>query len=397
MLNFISNALKFTESGQIVLRISPEAFSPDTIRISVSDTGLGISEEGQEKLFTAFSQVSSSTSRQYGGTGLGLSICKQLAHIMGGQIGVDSEEGKGSTFWVSIKLPASSAVLGDDKVDELSLEGYRLLIVEDNYTFAELLYNQARTWGMNCQIAANGKEALSLLEQNYQVGEKFDLISLDLAMPVMDGIETGKKIFEDKRFNHIPMLLLTSATNFPSKAVLESSGIQRVIEKPTLPADIERTYKELLTKDTSEPKSMSLSPSIDEKGLPELTVLVAEDNRVNQLVIQGLLKRLKQTFVIVEDGEEALNAIKNDPEKYDLILMDYNMPKMNGVIATKEIRKWESQQGLAAHKIVALTAHAVQEFIDECMSAGMDDYLTKPIDLEKVESLINRMFVIEKL
>ena len=396
MLNFISNALKFTDSGEIVLRLSPVAFSEDTIKISVSDTGLGISEQGQQKLFTAFSQVSSSVSRQYGGTGLGLSICKQLATLMGGQIGVESEKGKGSTFWVTLKLPPSSVVLGDDKVDELSLKGYRLLIVEDNYTFAELLYNQACTWGMNCQVATNGKEALALLRQNNQAGAQFDLISLDLAMPVMDGIETSKQIYADDRFKHIPMLLLTSATNFPSKSVLEATGIQRVMEKPTLPADIERAYKELIFKDINEPKSISLTPSIDEHRLPELTILVAEDNKVNQLVIKGLLKRLKQSFVIVEDGEEAVNAIKNDPEKYDLILMDYNMPNMNGVNATKAIREWEAQEQVAAHKIVALTAHAVQEFIDECMSAGMNDYLSKPIDLEKVESLINRMFVLDK-
>lgn len=394
MLNFISNAIKFTNEGEIVLRLYRVENQVDTIRISVTDSGEGISESGKEKLFHAFTQANKSTSRRHGGTGLGLSICKQLAHLMGGNIGVDSEVGKGSTFWVEVNLPGSLEMLSNDNIDDTCLKGCQLLIVEDNYTFAELLFNQAKTWGMHCQIAANGEEALTLLEQNHRVGKHFDLISLDLAMPKMDGIETSKWIHGDERFKGIPMLLLTSATNFPSKSVLAKSGIHRVIEKPTLPADIQRTYKELLNKEEAEPHSLSLSPSLESMPLPNLKVLVAEDNKVNQMVIQGILKRLKQDVVTVEDGEQALQAVKAEPEKYDLVLMDYNMPVMDGVQSTIEIRKWENQNGRKPLKIVALTAHAVQHYIDECMSAGMDGYLAKPIDLKKLEGLIQEMFVV---
>lgn len=396
MLNFISNAVKFTEKGQIVLRVYPVEKNSDVIKISVIDSGEGISDKGKSKLFNAFSQANSSTSRKHGGTGLGLSICKELAHLMNGSIGLDSEAGKGSTFWVKVPLSASSDLLPNDNIDDVSLEGFNLLIVEDNYTFAELLYNQASTWGMNCQVANNGEEALSLLRQNHQVGMTFDLISLDLAMPIMDGIETSKHIYEDERFKNIPMLLLTSATNFPSRSVLAETGIQRVIEKPTLPADIQRTYKELLNKDQQDAHSLVLSPSSDNVAIPELTVLVAEDNKVNQLVIQGILKRLKQKVMTVENGEQALNVLTQAPEKIDLVLMDYDMPIMNGIEATKAFREYESQHGLAPIKIVALTAHAVQKYIDECNEAGMDGYLSKPINLKQLEALIIEMFQPEK-
>ncbi|GAA6135555.1 hypothetical protein NBRC116188_23450 [Oceaniserpentilla sp. 4NH20-0058] len=391
MLNFISNAIKFTDEGQVVLRVYRETEN-DRIKISVVDSGEGISKSGQEKLFNAFSQASTSTSRKHGGTGLGLSICKQLTLMMGGEIGLDSEVGKGSTFWISVNLPVSTDFIQEDKIEDVSLEGYNLLIVEDNYTFAELLFNQASLWGMKCQVATNGKEALALLRQNYQVGIQFDLISLDLIMPKMDGIETSKHIFADERFRDIPMLLLTSATNFPSKTALASSGIMRVIEKPTLPADIKRTYKELLIK--QEVNSVpALSPSEDEISLPSLSILVAEDNKVNQLVMKGILKRLKQSAVIVDDGELALRAVKESPDQFDLILMDYDMPNMNGITSTVEIRKWEKAESQTPCKIVALTAHAVQSYIDECMEAGMDEYLSKPIDVKKLEALLRSMFL----
>ncbi len=389
MLNFISNAIKFTDTGQIVLRITSVDEEPDKIRIAVVDSGVGISRENQEKLFEVFSQASASTARKHGGTGLGLSISKQLAHLMGGHIGVESRPQKGSTFWITACLPKTEFEQSNKytKHEDFDLSGYKVLIVEDNYTFSELLQTQARAWGMNCRVAKNGEKALEILRQEYDHQVEFDLISLDLVMPIMDGLETSRFIQADERFQNIPRLLLTSATNFPSQHALTIAGIKRVIEKPTLPADLKLIYKELLSKDVSAEGTITVSPQMESVELPCLSILVAEDNSVNQMVINGILKRLKQDIKIVENGQEALEAIKNK-ENYDLILMDCDMPVMDGKTATAEIRAWEETNNQAPIRIVALTAHAVQSQIDECFASGMDDYLSKPIDISKLEGLL---------
>lgn len=387
MLNFISNAIKFTHQGQIILSAVPLPDQEDMIKISVTDTGEGISEENQQKLFTAFTQANESTARKHGGTGLGLSICKQLAHLMGGEIGVDSQVGKGSTFWVTVKLPRSEAASTVTRYNDISLSEFHVLVVEDNYTFAELLKSQATTWGMQCTVARNGIEAIKILDEAFQQGTQFDLISLDLFMPQMDGLETSRKIQQDHRFADIPRLLLTSATNFPSQQSLEAAGILRVMEKPTLPGDLKTIYKELLAPQKTVVEE--IIPAVnDKKQLPSLSILVAEDNAVNQMVIKGVLERLKQNTTIVADGAKALEAVENNHADYDLILMDCDMPIMDGKTATRKIREWEKENAQSPIMITALTAHVVQSQIDECFNAGMNQYLSKPIDVEKLEELI---------
>ncbi len=389
ILNFIGNAIKFTTEGQIVLSINPVSGQKDIFKIAVSDSGIGINQEEQEELFEAFTQASKSTAREHGGTGLGLSICKQLALLMGGTIGVDSESGKGSTFWIKINLPKSETVTKTIKdFNDISLKGFNVLIVEDNYTYAELLQTQTTTWGMNCSVAKNGHEALSLLKEKYNQGIHFDLISLDLVMPKIDGLETSRQIQADERFRDIPRLLLTSATNFPAQHAIESAGIKRVIEKPTIPADLQQAYKELLAKETEKADDTVIDTHVESLTLPRLSILVAEDNSVNQIVIKGILKRLNQTVVIVDNGKKAVDSVQKGDIKYDLILMDCDMPVMNGKTATQQIRKWEHTNNRAPIVIAALSAHAVQNQIDECFAAGMDKYLTKPIDIAKLEELI---------
>ncbi len=388
MLNFISNAIKFTEEGQIILSITPVKDNADMIKISVSDSGEGISETNQSKLFEAFTQANESTSRKHGGTGLGLSICKQLAYLMDGDIGVESTLGQGSTFWITAKLPKSKSSNTTVNIEDISLKGFNLLIVEDNYTFAELLQTQAKTWGMKCTVARNGHEALEQLNEKHKEGIFFDLISLDLFMPIMDGLETSKKIQADDRFSRIPRLLLTSATNFPAQHAMSVAGIKRVMEKPTLPSELQEIYKELLAKEETKSSGSIEIPQPKKVSLPRLSILVAEDNAVNQIVVKGILTRLGQSIVIVDDGKKAVEAIKKEDVQYDLILMDYDMPVMNGKTATLEIRRWEKENNRPAINITALTAHVVQSQIDECFAAGMNQYITKPIDIERIEELI---------
>lgn len=387
MLNFVSNALKFTDAGQIVLSIRPVAEQPEMIKIAVSDSGEGISESEQRKLFDAFSQANSTTSRKHGGTGLGLSICKQLAVLMDGEIGLESNVGEGSTFWFTVHLPKSQEPGAHVNIHDVQLSGYRLLIVEDNYTFANLLQTQAAAWGMQAQIARNGSEALEVLRASHDQGLSFDLISLDLVMPKMDGLEASRNIQLDYRFNKIPRLLLTSATNFPSQHHLQTAGIRKVVEKPTLPAELLNIYKALLA--NTQLQEQNPAPEEPEHAaIAPLKILVVEDNAVNQIVIEGILKRLNQQPRIVEDGEDAVALLTQEGAAYDLILMDCEMKRMNGVTATRHLRQWESDNGLVATPIVALTAHAVQSQIDACHEAGMNAYLTKPLEIAKLERLL---------
>ncbi len=392
ILNFLSNAIKFTESGQIVLKIGYRDKDTSRFEISVTDTGQGIPDEEQKHLFEAFSQANSSTARKHGGTGLGLSICKQLALLMNGNIGVNSIEGKGSTFWITATLPTSENQVNSTNLNDVDLQGLRLLIVEDNYTFADLLQAQATTWGMETMIARNGAEAINILHSCYESGVSFDLISLDLFMPVLDGMETSKNIQKDNRFKYIPRLLLTSATHIPSKENLLDAGVNKAMEKPTLPADLLQAYKELLATQSLDSKIPTETHQSDErnKSLSKMKVLVVEDNAVNQLVIRGILDRLGIKPTIVNDGEDAIDLIIEKNTHYDLVLMDCEMERMDGITATKNIRLWEEKtKSIDPLAIVALTAHAVQSQMQSCHDAGMNAYLTKPIEVDKLENLLN--------
>ncbi|MEX1034235.1 MAG: response regulator, partial [Cellvibrionaceae bacterium] len=385
MLNFIGNAIKFTESGQIVLSVTLADKERGMVKIAVTDSGEGIAASEQGRLFEAFSQASQKTSREHGGTGLGLSICKQLAVLMDGEIGLESEPGNGSTFWITAHLPASEESKQSGNVEDVSLAGLHLLIVEDNDTFASLLQAQAALWGMQTTTARNGEQALATLRRCYERGIIFDLISLDLIMPKMDGLETSRLIQLDERFNKIPRVLLTSATNFPPKHHLQAAGIDKVAEKPTLPADLRKIYKELFA------KNQTVDPPIEDAAqveLPPLSILVVEDNAVNQMVIKGILKRLNQSPDIVDDGEDAVEKVTQHGARYDLILMDCEMKRMDGITATRQLRQWEAEQGLPPTPVVALTAHAVRAQMDASYAAGMNDYLTKPIEVAKLEKLL---------
>lgn len=387
MLNFISNAVKFTEQGQIVLRVDFVPNKPDMLKISVSDTGEGIDKDEQSRLFDTFAQANSATNRKHGGTGLGLSICKQLATIMGGEVGVESSAGKGATFWFTAVLPAS-AVETNDRVDEVSLKGLRILIVEDNYTFADLMRAQAKIWGMEPIVANNGRQALEKLKELDGNGLKVDLISLDLFMPIMDGLEFSQRLQQDFRFKNIPRLLLTSATNFPPRHQLAAAGIKKVAEKPTLPEDLLKIYKQLLAPDISAVSKPEELAKKDKEQIEPIKILVVEDNPVNQTVIQGILKRLNQNPEIVCDGEDAVELITVAGKAFDLVMMDCEMSRLDGLTATRMIRDWEKQQNIIPTTIVALTAHAVQEQKHACHEAGMNAYLTKPIEIDKLKNLL---------
>jgi len=392
MLNFISNSLKFTDSGHIVLKIEPAKNEYAQTKISITDTGPGISEEKQCKLFKAFSQTDSSIARNHGGTGLGLVISKQIATLMNGTIGVSSETGKGSTFWVCVSLEPHVGEFQTKEIHSSNIVNRRILIADDNFTFAELLKTNAETWKMIPTVVHQGQEVLIALEESYNSNQPFDIISLDLFMPLMNGIEASKMIERDARFNRIPRILLTSADDLPSREELHQAGIYQALVKPTLAAELHDTFCLAMgVAVESQPESTNITTDQTDISINNLNILVAEDNKVNQMVITGLLKKINQNAIIVNDGKEALDKLSEADHDIDLVLMDCDMPVLDGYHATKEIRKMEKKTNRPEISIIALTAHVMEEQKEACFKAGMNDYLSKPIDITSLINAINKL------
>lgn len=386
LINLLGNAFKFTSEGQICLRVYPEQSDDENqlIRFEVTDTGIGISEQAQLNLFTAFNQADSSTSRRFGGTGLGLTISKQLAEMMGGEIGVVSTEGKGSTFWFTAQLNVVSqeppqALKADQLFDK------RLLIVDDNITYAHMLKEQARAWKMNVTIAYNGEEAIRILEKASQANEApYDIVSLDLHMPLKNGLETAQEI-QQLEINYYPQIMLLTASQEPmNEQQLDALDIKKATSKPISVSQLKAAYLDLLgdlelaQTDQSQPKVL------DKMSLADLKVLVAEDNTVNQMVIKGMLEKLGIHPSLVDNGLKVVESIIDAKQEFDVILMDCEMPELNGLDATREIRQFEFQNNLENIPIIALTAHADVQYQQECREAGMDNHLPKPIIMDQL-------------
>lgn len=397
IVNLVSNAIKFTEKGQIIVRFEIDPKDPLLIRLSVTDSGAGIPEDEQKLLFTAFNQANASIAANKGGTGLGLSICKQLSALMGGKVGLTSILDVGSTFWVSFKLIEDKKPGIIDLRSVNDLKAFRLLVADDNYDFSELLKMQAEKWGMEVITANNGSAALEIFKSD---PIPFDLVSLDLYMPIMDGLVTAAEMtrFENeiKRTIHTPKILLSSATTLPDKTELKETGIVQALEKPAIAAELHDAYAQALG--VKIVKQETKHPKGDKSTLPSQTgirILVAEDNQVNQVVISGMLKKLKQNANFVENGQQALDEIIEHRDQYDLVLMDIDMPVMGGLEACDKIRKWENElawseeQGQKEIPIFALSAHVLEEQKKACFHVGMNNYLSKPIKVEQLQSALN--------
>lgn len=375
IINLVGNAIKFTEDGEVFVRVENHG---DGLKFSIKDTGIGISEEGQRKLFQAFSQVEDSTSRRFGGTGLGLTICKNLANLMAGEIGVESEEGKGSTFWFTALLqPADHSSQRTAHVD--ALQEKSVLIVDDNNTFCDVATHMCKALGLNPCAVTSGQEALELIESTEQ---NFDLVLCSLLLPGMNAPSLAEKL-DKTRLKGIPKILITGMSDMVNRTKAQEMGFKSVLPKPI---DIDRLKQSLLSA-----LEIASDDSVNDKktkssALKKATILVAEDNATNQLVIKGMLKRLQQEITLVKDGQEAVDKILQG-DQYDLILMDCEMPHLNGWEATEAIRASGSHV-----PIIALTAHAVPEYIDRCYESGMNGYLAKPLVIEDLESaLINSL------
>jgi signal transduction histidine kinase/DNA-binding response OmpR family regulator/HPt (histidine-containing phosphotransfer) domain-containing protein len=397
LTNLIGNALKFTERGEVVVRASleSETSTHSTIRFSVSDTGIGISEEARRKLFQAFVQADGSTTRKYGGTGLGLAISKQLVKLMGGNIGVESTPGTGSTFWFTAQLEKQPAAAAMSTSVKGSLDGKRVLIVDDNATNRKILVHQTISWGMIPTKAESGQRALELLRAAATQGEPFELAILDLMMPEMDGFEVARKIKAETNIASVRLMMLTSYGERGHGEQAREAGILAYLAKPVRQSHLFNCLTSVMgqssvTTDKAKPSSVDSTRLITKHTLSEANlmsdkrILVAEDNIVNQKVAIRQLSKLGYVADTVMNGREALEALGT--LTYDLILMDCQMPEMDGYEATAAIRARETDARRIP--IIAMTAHALEGEKAKCLAAGMDDYLSKPVKIEELGKLL---------
>ncbi|MBE9128007.1 response regulator [Coleofasciculus sp. LEGE 07092] len=420
LVNLLSNAVKFTETGEVTVSVKPEiresgetCNAQGSLLFIVKDTGIGIPGDRLNRLFQAFSQVDSSTTRRYGGTGLGLAICQQLSEMMGGKIWVESFAGEGSTFYFTIQAQAVENTSETPlETIQSQLANKRVLIVDNNATSRQLLVQHLQVWGMVPCTASSGTEALACLDR----GETFDGVILDRQMPGMDGLNLATHIHERSHFQTLPLILLTFLNDPLLSMPTVEHPLAAYLTKPIKQSQLYETLHQTLIEQTAPVQSEpSNSQSIDlhlAKSLP-LRILLAEDNVVNQKVGLYLLKRMGYQADVVSNGLEVLEALSRQP--YDLVLMDIQMPVMDGLTATHRIRqKWSSHEDVrlndAAHNsgisvtkgqvksllsrrplIVAMTANALQGDRETCLAAGMDDYISKPIRLEELVRVLKSL------
>jgi signal transduction histidine kinase/DNA-binding response OmpR family regulator len=392
LVNLVANALKFTHEGGVSVRVRREPSDDPAVRlrVEVADTGIGIAQEARARLFQSFSQVDSSTTRRYGGTGLGLAISKQLAEAMGGAIGVDSEPGRGSTFWFTVALGA--AVEGEARSSAPDvLRGRHVLVVDDHPVGRTLVREQLRGWGVIVDEAADGAAALDRLRA--ATGRRYDAALLDMQMPEMNGLELARAIGADPALASMPLLMLSSWGRTTAEAA-RAAGIAAYLTKPVRPTRLhDELSRALAGAPTPEATPAAPAPdaSADAAGAPlrRLRVLVAEDNRVNQRVVIRMLETAGCRADAVANGREAVDAIARLP--YDLVFMDCQMPEMDGYDASRAIRAAEREHASGRRvPIVALTANALQGDRENCLAAGMDDYLAKPITKDAFVASLRR-------
>lgn len=390
LINLAGNAVKFTENGEIVISVEEIERKENniTLQLSVRDTGIGIPKEKHEKIFESFSQAEASTTRKYGGTGLGLTISKQLVEMMGGRIWVQSDVGKGSIF--NFTIPTVEVEKPEEikkEIELVDLKGLRTLIVDDNKTNRIILNETLSTWKALPDEAQSGRTAIEKLEKAKNEGKLYQLFLLDKNMPEMDGFELVKNIKNIPEYSDVPILILSSDRTKEDIERSKKLGISEFLLKPVRRS---RLYESIINAIAKEEKRRAPEKREVEsvlKGKP-LKILLAEDNIINQKLSQRILEKQGWQVVIANNGKEAVELYKNNG--FDLILMDVQMPEMDGVDATIEIRKIEKPAGKHI-PIIALTAAAFEEDKKKCLEAGMDGYSTKPINIQKLLETIDEL------
>jgi len=396
VLNLIGNAVKFTPSGEVVLRVRMERAPRGKLRLrfDVVDTGIGIAEEAQPGLFQAFAQAEAATTRRFGGTGLGLAICKRLAELMGGEIGVVSAAGQGATFWFTIELePVANAARAVPPATVLS--GRRVLIVDDNATHRKLLDRLCAAWGMGRGLAESALAALSSLRCAARAKLPFDLVILDHQMPDADGVDLAKAIATDPAVPRPAIVMLSSWGERLRQGQMEAQGIAACELKPIYPERLHATLARVVS--AAGRRTMRDGAAAFVNGLTPLAavrpgaILIAEDDPLSQKVLLLQLRSLGYAADVAATGAEVISALRR--KRYELVLMDQQMPDMDGLAATRFIRA--AQAGGEPEfprelRIIATTASAMEDDRAACLAAGMDDFLAKPVRRDALAAILAR-------
>jgi signal transduction histidine kinase/DNA-binding response OmpR family regulator len=397
LLNLFGNAVKFTQAGEIALSVQPVARDAQstTLRFEVRDTGIGIPEERLHTLFQAFSQVDNSTTRRFGGTGLGLSIVKRLAAMMGGEVGVDSREGLGSTFWFTGRFGIAAIEPGAPGPQiSAAVRGQRVLVVDDNRTNCKVLAGQLRRLGAESVCVNSAAEALAIMSAELET-RPFELALIDHQMPDCDGAELGRRInAANSPLKSTRLVLLTSSGQKSDVTLFEELGFAGFLLKPVALRELAACLETVLSAQAAEWHSRTqgiVTQRATTQEVKRRRILLAEDNPVNEKVATHTLRKLGYEVHAVANGQDAVTAWRDG--RYDLILMDCQMPILDGYEATREIRALEA--GKPRIPIVALTAHAMKDDDAKCMAAGMDHHLTKPLDRERLQACLDQIFDVD--
>jgi len=393
LINLIGNAVKFTESGSVTIHteLMAEDTNRETVRFTITDSGIGIPPEKQKILFSPFTQVDSSTTRKYGGTGLGLAISKQLSELMGGEIGLSSESGKGSSFWFTVLFDKREPgqLLHKDSLPNLT--ELKVLIVEPDDATRLLIVSLLSGWGCQFREAIDGETALSLMNAEQETGMPFSIALVEMQLPGGDGIELVRRIRKNDLFKKTRLVMLASMEQHGNIAQYAELGFSAYLTKPLRQNEFRSCLTRLSGADsTTEQKSLRLPQSAEAEAIrSHVRLLLAEDNPTNQLVTMKLLEKIGYHADAVTDGTEVLRALQ--AAHYDLILMDCQMPDMDGFEATRRIRRLEN--GKQRIPIIAMTANALRGDRDRCLEAGMDDYLSKPVEPVRLAAMIQKWLI----
>jgi two-component system sensor histidine kinase/response regulator len=394
LVNLVGNAIKFTHQGEIVILadLVEEKDHQLTVRFSVKDTGIGIPLERQTAIFDRFTQADGSTTRRYGGSGLGLTISQQLVGAMKGEIGVLSSPGEGSTFWFTIpfeKQPAGKKKTAQLHIIPSDVKNVRVLVIDDNATNRMILEKMVETIGFRVNTVSSGSKGLELIHTANRMGDPFQVVLLDMQMPVMDGEQTARSIIGDPEGSAVKIIILTSMGLGGEMSRMEALGCAGYLHKPVKQDLLNDALKAVLNKEpeeTSNPQFIT-NTTISEARHLDLRLLLAEDNPINQKLALVLLQKAGFLVDTVDNGFKAFEMIQE--EKYNAVLMDVQMPEMDGFEATQNIRRWEADRGEHI-PIIAMTAHALKGDRERCIDAGMDDYVSKPLDLKILIAVIER-------
>jgi two-component system, sensor histidine kinase and response regulator len=394
VLNFLSNAVKFTIDGEVVVGVDllEDGADHQSVRFWVRDTGVGIEPEAIEKLFAPFAQADASTTRRFGGTGLGLVICRRLVEMMGGCIHVQSEPGRGSKFSFELRLPKGEPANARPRAEEVDLSTYSVLVVDDNETNRQLMVMQLLPTRIGIDVASNAISAIEVLRKAARSGRPFSMAILDMAMPGIDGMQLAAAIRNDAAIPRMPVALASSLGTRPGLPEMAEAEVFRWLSKPLSSGRLLQVVQDMATlsgqhgQQLPGPTSVEATAPAVAEPLAELAVLVAEDNEINRRVLAGMLRRCGCRITFAVDGREAVQMAQQ--REFDLVLMDCQMPEMDGYEATRRIRGLGGPA--ASLPILALTANVLPSDREACLAAGMDDFLGKPVKLDVLRAAIHR-------